>query len=255
MSEIFIRAVKGLYMFIMFALFLAGILFHLVLVLPLAWVLGVFAGPKRRVEKSVRVGFTWWLWLLGISGLLRAEPTRGTVCEGPCIIVCNHPGLFDVLFLIKEIPDLTVMVKASLPRVLPLGPLLKALGYVLVPDYRKINPIDTAEEAIIRIREGSRLQLFPEGTRSPFGDLLRFKTGAFKIARMTKVPVQPVLIKNEPPFLPKGDRWYFPRREISRIRLEFWAPMAPPEKGDELNYARELEKRFRKALGMDPENP
>jgi 1-acyl-sn-glycerol-3-phosphate acyltransferase len=67
---------------------------------------------------------------------------------------------------------------------------------------------------------------------------------------MTDVPIQPVLIRNNPPFLPKEDRWYFPRKEISRFRMEFWEPVMPPEKGEEKKFAMELEQRFRKALGI-----
>ena len=250
MIDSIIRLAKGMGMTLMFAFFFMGIIVHLALVLPLSILLDLMLGPRLRFERAVRVGFTWWLGVLSLLGLVRAAPVKGRPVEGPCVVVCNHPGLFDVLFLIKEIPNLSVMVKTSLSKKLPLGPILRALGYVLVPDYDSISPLETAEEAIETIKKGSRLQLFPEGTRSPVGGLRPFRAGAFKIARMTDVPIQPVLIRNDPPFLPKEDKWYFPRKEISRFQMEFWDPVAPPRKGEEKKYARDLEALFREALGV-----
>jgi 1-acyl-sn-glycerol-3-phosphate acyltransferase len=36
--------------------------------------------------------------------------------------------------------------------------------------------------------------IFPEGTRSRTGELLKFKGGAFVLSTETKVPIQPILI-------------------------------------------------------------
>ncbi|MFC1884059.1 lysophospholipid acyltransferase family protein [Thermodesulfobacteriota bacterium] len=250
MTDVFIRILKGMCMFVMFALFFMGILVHLIFILPVSSTLDLLYGPKLRFERAVRVGFRWWLGIMGLLGLVKADPSEGRPMGGPCVVVCNHPGLFDVLFLITEIPNLSVMVKTTLSRKLPLGPILRALGYVLVPDFDRISPLETAEESIGRIKKGSKLQLFPEGTRSPYGGLRPFRSGAFKIARMTNVPVQPVLIRNQPPFLPKEDKWYFPQKEVSHVKMEFWEPLMPPEKRQEGKFASKLEERFRNALGI-----
>ena len=109
--------------------------------------------------------------------------------------------------------------------------------------------------AVERIRSGQKFLLFPEGTRSPKGGLLPFKPGAFRIAGMARVPIQPVLIRNMPPFLPKEDKWYFPPSPISSLEMEFWEPVGPPERGKEEELARELEHRYRSALGMNRDAP
>jgi len=248
--EKMIRAVKGLGMLFMFGTFLLGIFVFLLGILPLSWVLDRLAGERPRVERAARVGFGWWLGIMGVLGLVRSVPPRGDVFSGPCVVVANHPGLFDVLFLIRDIPSLSVLVKTSLAKKLPLGPVLRSLEYVLVPDYDRVNPLDTAEETLEKIRKGRKVLLFPEGTRSPSGALRPFRVGAFKIARMTGAPIQPVLIRNTPPFLPKEEPWYFPPRPISRLAVEFWEPLPPPQKGEERACARRLEQRYREALGL-----
>jgi hypothetical protein len=73
------------------------------------------------------------------------------------------------------------------------------------------------------------------------------------LARLSNVPLQPLFIRNDPPFLPKGDKWYFPPSRISTLEIEFWKPMAPPMAGQEKEFAKNLEARYREALGLTPE--
>jgi hypothetical protein len=70
------------------------------------------------------------------------------------------------------------------------------------------------------------------------------------LARLSNVPVQPVFIKNDPPFMPKEDKWYFPPFHASTIQLEYWEPLAPPGAGKEREFAKDLEVRYREALGL-----
>jgi 1-acyl-sn-glycerol-3-phosphate acyltransferase len=81
--------------------------------------------------------------------------------------------------------------------------------------------------------------------------LRKFKAGAFRIARMTNVPIQPVLIRNTPPFMPKEDKWYFPPWQISSLEMEFWEPILPPETGKEKEFTQALENRYKHALGLE----
>ena len=101
-----------------------------------------------------------------------------------------------------------------------------------------------------KIARGYKFMIFPEATRSPKGGLGGFNPGPFVLARLSNVPVQPLLIRNDPPFLPKGDKWYFPPSRTSTLEIEFWEPLAPPRAGEERRFAADLEARYRKALGL-----
>jgi 1-acyl-sn-glycerol-3-phosphate acyltransferase len=83
------------------------------------------------------------------------------------VIVSNHPGLFDVLFLIRNIPRLSIMVKRTLATKLPLGPIFRSAGYVLSPDFEQRSPLDCLEETREQINQGYKFMIFPETTRSP----------------------------------------------------------------------------------------
>jgi 1-acyl-sn-glycerol-3-phosphate acyltransferase len=236
MPEIFLRSMKGFFMGALFGVFLLGIFFELLITLPVLWVLNRILGPQHyRMQWTIRRLVSIWLFLLRGGGLLKMRGLKGKPFDGPCVIVSNHPGLFDVLFLIRDIPRMSVMVKRSLARKLPLGPVFRSAGY-----------------AVEKIRMGFKFMIFPEATRSPKGELGRFNAGPFILARLSNVPLQPLFVRNDPPFLPKEDKWYFPPSRISTLEIEFWEPIAPPRAGQEREFARNLEARYREALNLIP---
>lgn len=239
-------------MAVLFGMFFGGILVELFFVLPLIWCIEKLGGPEPdRMQRSHRILISFWIVMLQLCGLLKAKSGSGQPFDGPCVVVCNHPGLFDVLFLIRDIPRLSVLVKRTLSKKLPLGPIFRSAGYILSTDFEENSPIKTMLEATEKIRKGYKFLIFPEGTRSPKGGLRKFKVGAFRIARMMNVPVQPVLIRNIPPFIPKEDKWYFPPWQISRLEMEYWDPILPPEAGKEKEYTQRLENRYRHVLGLE----
>ncbi|MBN1381182.1 MAG: 1-acyl-sn-glycerol-3-phosphate acyltransferase [Deltaproteobacteria bacterium] len=248
-----IRRVKGLVMLVLFGLFFVGILMELIFVFPFLWLLSRLAGPQPYLMQSVHsLLFGIWLFPLRCFGLLREKTPIGIPYSGPCLIVANHPGLFDVLFLIRRVPMLSMMVKSSLAVDLPLGKIFKLSGYIPAPEAGNVSPVAALLDARNLIQSGYKFLFFPEGTRSPKGGLRPFKHGLFRLARMAGVPIQPVLIRNEPPFLTHDDQWRNPPFETSTIQLEFWDPLTPPEQGAEREFANMLESRYRETLGLEP---
>jgi 1-acyl-sn-glycerol-3-phosphate acyltransferase len=254
MSEKLLRSTKGVLMFALFGIFLLGIFLELLITFPILWVVNKILGPKPyRMQWTIRILVSLWLLLLRGCGLLRAGKPTGKPFDGSCVVVSNHPGLFDVLFLIRDVPQMSVMVKKSLARKLPLVPVFRSAGYVLSPDFEQRGPFQCMDEAIEKIHMGYKFMTFPEATRSPKGGLGKFNAGPFLLARLSNVPLQPLFVRNNPPFLPKEDKWYFPPSGISTLEIEFWEPMAPPRAGQEREFAKNLEARYREALGLTPE--
>lgn len=251
MLETIVRTTKGVLMGVLYGVFFLGILCQLILFLPGISILNrLFGKQPYRMQWALRILLNLWLRFLWACRLLVSMPAKGKPLEGPCVVVSNHPGLFDVLFLIREIPHMCVMVKRILAKRLPLSPLFQSAGYVLSPDYERMSPLQSLDEATEKIKKGYKFMVFPEATRSPKGVLGRFSSGPFMLARLANVPVQPVVIRNNPPFLPKEDKWYFPPFHASTIGLEYWEPLAPPKAGREREFAKELEARYREALSL-----
>jgi len=251
-----VRYAKGVYMFFMFAVFEIGILSVFVFAVPLITIYNALGGRDRSLMQRInRFLFGLWLKLLDAGGLFKAVKTKGTIVDGPCVVVANHPGLFDVLVMVRDIPGLSLLAKQSLTALPGLSKIFALAGFIFASSNDDLSAaVQLTNNIVDVLKSGRRFMLFPEGTRSPKGDLLKFRSGAFKIARAAGVPVQPVLIKNIPPFMPKEDKWYYPQYEKSCFEAEFLDPIAAPEAGREMKAAKDLETLFRKYLGLVPDN-
>ena len=247
-----IRILKGQYMLVMFAAFGAAILLGHIIT-PFLLLYERFAGNEPLRNQRVYRGFVaLWLWLMGKGGLLKTLPSDGKIMGGPCVLIANHPGLFDILILIRDIPKMSLIAKQPLRTKLGMAYLFKLAGWIFATGNADASAaMETTNKAVNVLRKGYKFMLFPEGTRSPKGGLLHFRAGAFKLARLANIPIQPILIRNTPPFLPHEDRWYYPPYETSFIRLEFLEPIPPPHEKEERKVAAMVEDVFRTALGID----
>ena len=70
-------------------------------------------------------------------------------------------------------------------------------------------------------RTGGSIILYPEGTRSPDGEMRVFKSGAVLFALELEVPVVPAYIEGTHLILPKG--YYVPR--AGRVTVRFGEPI------------------------------
>ena len=114
------------------------------------------------------------------------------------ILFCNHQSYIDPVFLINAFPrkcgKIHFMAKASLWK----NPVLR-LAFPLM----NVFPVKRGEgdqDALVKAGEYAKtatLGIFPEGTRSKKGGLLRFKSGTALIATTTGAPLLPCCIYYE----------------------------------------------------------
>jgi len=104
-------------------------------------------------------------------------------------------------------------------------------------------------EAADRIRRGTSLVIFPEGTRSPDGKLLPFKTGGAVLAIKARVPAVPVAILGTERILPKG------RFRVGRsdVEIRIGAPISTEglTLRDKVALTRRLREAVRELLGEE----
>ncbi|MCB2228783.1 MAG: 1-acyl-sn-glycerol-3-phosphate acyltransferase [Desulfarculaceae bacterium] len=128
--------------------------------------------------------------LIGAENLPPANRTE------PLVLVCNHTSMFDILALLARLPvDFKFVVKAELGKVPLWGYAMKKAGYIFVERGTGGQAGVLMRQAVERIKGGSAVLFFAEGTRSADGRLGEFKRGAFVLASQAGADVLPIAIE------------------------------------------------------------
>ena len=113
--------------------------------------------------------------------------------EGGFIVACNHQSYLDPVIAAQKIPhQLRFMAKAELFKVPVLGFVIRHLN--AFPVERGKGDTGAIDYAVETIKSRHCLLIFPEGTRSKTGELLRPRSGISVIAHRTGADVLPVSI-------------------------------------------------------------
>jgi 1-acyl-sn-glycerol-3-phosphate acyltransferase len=206
----------------------------------------------RLLQAIMRRAFTLMHDTLRVCGLLDFNPRDidGELPPGPAVLVANHPTLCDVTSTMAAFADVTTAVKPGLFRRRWFRPLLHDARFFEGAG----GPFDSGavvEAGVERIREGFRVLIFPEGTRSPRGALHRFGRAAFEIACKADVPVIPIVIQCEPVWLSKEQGVFAPPPQRSRMRLIPLEPVYPRDCQCSSRKLRDVvEARLRRAVAV-----
>ena len=142
-----------------------------------------------------------WALLLSFFVPVYLENCERTLPK-PCIVTPNHQSFFDTYcFGFIQTPDIVFAVRAW-PFRMPLYGL-----YMRLAEYLNTESDDwpgLLSKAQATLDSGASIAIFPEGHRSPDGNLQRFHSGAFYLSVMTGAPIQPVCIDGTGVFLHKG---------------------------------------------------
>jgi len=112
------------------------------------------------------------------------------------VIVSNHQSLFDILILYGWLDiDFKWVMKKELRKLPGLGIACEKLGHIFVDRSNRHQAISALNNSRHRIREGTSIVFFPEGTRSTEIHLRPFKKGAFHMALSLGLPILPVTIR------------------------------------------------------------
>ena len=175
------------------------------LVVPyMAWREPEALARRRRMQCVVTAAWRWFHWVLERTALYRCRYTGAELEAEPAVYVANHPSLLDVTSIMCRLPHVCCVVRSSLIDSPLVGALLRSSGHVSGGDGSFLAGAAVLEALLMRLREGSSVLVFPEGTRSPKRGLHRFRRGAFEVAKRANVPVVPLFLRCDPPALGKG---------------------------------------------------
>ena len=148
----------------------------------------------------------WWGWLiLKANGVrVKVQGTEYLDDRRPCIYVCNHQGSFDIFSLLAYLRvPFRWLAKAELFKIPILGWAMRTAGYISLDRSAKKKAYQSMELAARKIKEGTSVVIFPEGSRSLDGALQPFMNGGFTLAIKAGVPVCPVAIAGSWQIMPR----------------------------------------------------
>jgi 1-acyl-sn-glycerol-3-phosphate acyltransferase len=121
---------------------------------------------------------------------------QDNVPGGGFVYASNHESLVDILVLGACLPgDFKWAAKRSVMNVPFLGWHLRLAGHVPVDRNKGKDSAAAVTETFESVlRDEKPLLVFPEGTRTPDGELKAFKKGAFQAAVLAGKPVVPVAL-------------------------------------------------------------
>jgi len=154
-----------------------------------------------------------------IEGMEQLDPKKNYVFMG------NHQSYADIFLLLSVIDKrFLFMAKEELFKIPVFGFGIKAIGLIPINRGESRDALKSLFEAAKKIQEGYSVLLFPEGTRSPDGEMLPFKRGAFTLAVRTGHNIAPFILEGTKEVLPKGSFIFKPFR---KVRMRFLETVSP----------------------------
>jgi 1-acyl-sn-glycerol-3-phosphate acyltransferase len=173
--------------------------------------------PYSLLRGNIRTMYGWAMFAMRAG--VRAGGIR-VVIEGAeniptgqsCIFLSNHVSNLDPPILLPAIPGMcSVFLKKSLMRIPFVGIAMRMAKYVPVSrGHSRQEAEQSVAIAADALRSGLHIFIFPEGTRSPDGNLLPFKKGAFFLAADANAPMVPIVIQGTAQMMRKGSLKIFP---------------------------------------------
>lgn len=165
----------------------------------------------RRVWSPVLV------WISGskliVEGQENVDPRR------PTIYASNHQSSLDIPIMFMAIPaNVRFVAKHQLRYVPMLGWYLWLAGHIFVDRARRASAIASLDAASEKIRSGTSIIVYPEGTRSPDGRILPFKKGSFALALKARVPICPITVEGSGQVMPRA-RWDVRTGLVIRVKI------------------------------------
>jgi 1-acyl-sn-glycerol-3-phosphate acyltransferase len=160
-----------------------------------------------------------------------------------CVIVCNHVSYLDPLLLISLFEKHKTIAKSSLFKLPLFGRMLRLSGYIPSTSEGKLKElmIQHIETMNDYLAAGGNLFIFPEGTRSPDGNIGSLNKGAFKIARLCRTPIKVLFIRNTDVLFRPG-RFLFNACVPNTITLELLETIEPDYQSNAFSISRLMEQ-------------
>ena len=194
---------------------------------------------NRQKEYALQVVKQVLRMVFRLTGSTLTVKGLENIPDMPVLYVGNHRSYFDIVTGYIVVPGQTGFIaKKEMEKIPLLREWMRNVNCLFL-DRKDIKAgLKTILEGIEKVKGGSSIWIFPEGTRCKAKDPaepLPFKEGSLKIAEKSGCPVMPVAITGTAEILEK----HFPFIRPSHVTIEFGKPF----------YIKELPAEDRKRAG------
>ncbi len=179
-------------------IFIRSLVFLLlqIVITPLYAVMAILTFPFPPITRY-RLISGWALiilWLLRVLCGIRME-VRGAenIPAQPCVVLCKHQSAWETIALQKVFPPQVWVLKRELLWLPFFGWGLAMTSPVAI---RRSNGREAIRQLLSqgkqRLAQGFCVVIFPEGTRIPYGQRGKYKSGGAQLAVASGAPVVPV---------------------------------------------------------------
>ncbi|HXZ32089.1 MAG TPA: lysophospholipid acyltransferase family protein [Terriglobales bacterium] len=219
---------------------------------PLIWAYTVFFGiisiPLLLLAEEERILHRFarsWSRLImkticspvKVSGLEKIDTSK------PHVYAVNHGSALDIPMLYVHLPfQFRIVFKKELLRYPVIGWHLKRSGQVCIDQQAPSHSIASIRSAVKSLKGGMPLVIFPEGGRTPDGEIKTFLPGAFFLAIKAQVDIVPIALVGTYELLPM-DTYHIKCRPLE---MRVGEPISTA--GCDLRHIEEFSAKVQQAL-------
>jgi len=187
-----------------FLTFLVFFIAAFVIVTPLTLIY-MLLGPnteKKRYRYHQMIAWVMRTALKILPGVkFHLNNKVGETFEKPAVIIANHQSHLDLLCTMMLNPKVVLLTTDWVWKNPVYGVIIRFAEFYPVSDGYDKN----VERLQNLVKRGYSVVVYPEGTRSETGEILRFHKGAFQLAQALNVDILPVFVHGANHVMPKKD--------------------------------------------------
>lgn len=224
-------------------------IYQLIIMLPIVLVSTILTATLTIIFSAIGLGRSMgyyipmvWARLFCIITLVKVEVRgRENISQGQSyVFVANHQGAYDIFSIYGYLGhNFRWMMKKSLEKIPLVGYSCRVSGHIMVDRTSQAGVKRTIQTAEKQLSGGMSVVVFPEGSRTPDGNLHAFKKGAYFLATEFNLPVVPITINgsyNVMPIWAKIPHW-------GKITLTIHQPIMPGPEGHDLRDVMDNSRR------------
>ncbi|MFC5860729.1 lysophospholipid acyltransferase family protein [Acidicapsa dinghuensis] len=154
-----------------------------------------------------------------------SKPGDCIPCAQPCVFAANHTSYMDTPVVFSSLPvQFRILAKKELFGLPFIGWYLTRSGQLPIDTANPRATLSSFAAGVRTLRAGLSVFVFPEGARTPTGELQSFLNGAAFLAIRAKAPLVPIALIGVYDLLPIHTRHFYPSR--TPIKLVFGRPIS-----------------------------